>query len=166
METHILFFVAAVAAGAINTLAGGGGLLTFPLLTLVLSPVAADATSSAALLPAYPTAVWSTRRELAGAYRRWLGFLLATSAVGGLAGTLMLVRTDDRNFVFLVPWVVLGARRCSYWSRSKCRRIGVNDVPYVKTPALEHLLAPRIPYPPTRTRSSRCPLRGTALLRL
>jgi uncharacterized membrane protein YfcA len=108
VETHILFFVAAVAAGAINTLAGGGGLLTFPLLTLVLSPVAADATSSAALLPAYPTAVWSTRRELAGAYRRWLGFLLATSAVGGLAGTLMLVRTDDRNFVFLVPWVVLG----------------------------------------------------------
>ncbi len=108
METHILFFVAAVAAGAINTLAGGGGLLTFPLLTLVLSPVAADATSSVALLPAYPTAVWSTRRELAGAHRRWLGFLLATSVAGGLAGTLMLVRTDDRNFVFLVPWVVLG----------------------------------------------------------
>ena len=108
METHILFFVAAVAAGAINTLAGGGGLLTFPLLTLVLSPVTADATSSVALLPAYPTAVWSTRRELAGAHRRWLGFLLATSVVGGLAGTLMLVRTDDRNFVFLVPWVVLG----------------------------------------------------------
>jgi uncharacterized membrane protein YfcA len=36
VEPHILFFVAAVAAGAINTLAGGGGLLTFPLLTLVL----------------------------------------------------------------------------------------------------------------------------------
>jgi uncharacterized protein len=59
METQILFFLAAIAAGAINTLAGGGGLLTFPLLTLVDSPVVADATSALALLPyrrvAYPS---------------------------------------------------------------------------------------------------------------
>jgi len=58
VETHvILLFLAAVVAGAINMLAGGGGLLTFPLLTLVVSPVAADATSALALLPAYSTAV-------------------------------------------------------------------------------------------------------------
>ena len=82
-----------------------------PLLTLVLSPAAADATSALALLPAYPTAVWRTRRELAGVRRRWLWLLLATSVVGGLAGALMLVRTDDRNFVFLMPWLVLGRSR-------------------------------------------------------
>lgn len=82
-----------------------------PLLTLVLSPAAADATSSLALLPANPTAVWRTRRELAGVRRRWLWLLLATSLVGGLAGALMLVRTDDRNFVFLMPWLVLGRSR-------------------------------------------------------
>jgi hypothetical protein len=46
METHILFFVAAVAAGLINSMAGGGGLITFPLLALVLPPVVADATSA------------------------------------------------------------------------------------------------------------------------
>ena len=72
MEIHILFFVAAILAGAINSLAGGGGLITFPLLTLVVSPVTADATSAFALLPAYPTATWRTRGELAEVPRRWL----------------------------------------------------------------------------------------------
>src|SRR5215210_6472844 len=107
METHILLFLAAIAAGTINTLAGGGGLLTFPLLTLVVSPVAADATSALALLPAYPTALRRTRHELAGVNRAWLWLLLVTSVVGGLAGALMLVWTGDRNFEFLVPWLVL-----------------------------------------------------------
>jgi uncharacterized membrane protein YfcA len=36
--THFLFFLAAILAGAINSLAGGGGLITFPLLTLVIPP--------------------------------------------------------------------------------------------------------------------------------
>jgi uncharacterized protein len=57
LEIYLLFFVAAIAAGAINALAGGGGLITFPLLTLVLPPVTADATSAVALLLAYPAAV-------------------------------------------------------------------------------------------------------------
>ena len=56
METYVLFFLASIAAGVINALAGGGGLITFPLLMLVVSPVTADATSSVALLLAYPTA--------------------------------------------------------------------------------------------------------------
>ncbi len=56
METDVLFFLASIAAGVINALAGGGGLITFPLLMLVVSPVTADATSSVALLLAYPTA--------------------------------------------------------------------------------------------------------------
>ncbi len=65
--------------------------MTFPLLALVVSPVAADATSAFALLPAYPTAVWRTRSELAGVGLRWLWWLLPTSVVGGLVGALMLV---------------------------------------------------------------------------
>lgn len=108
METHILFFVAAVAAGAINALAGGGGLITFPLLALVVPPVVADATSALALLPAYPSAVWRTRRALREVPRRWLGALLVPSVLGGLAGALALVWSGDRNFEFLVPWLVLG----------------------------------------------------------
>jgi hypothetical protein len=62
----------AVAAGLINSLAGGGGLITFPLLTLVVPPVVADATSALALLPAYPSAVWRTRSKLRDVRRLWL----------------------------------------------------------------------------------------------
>ena len=107
METHVLFFVASIAAGAINALAGGGGLITFPLLMLVVAPVTADATSAVALLSAYPAAVWRTRGQLAGVLnRRWLWLLLIPSLLGGLLGALLLSRTRDRNFVELVPWLV------------------------------------------------------------
>ena len=108
MVTHILFFVAAIAAGLINSLAGGGGLITFPLLALVVSPVVADATSALALLPAYPGAVWRTRSKLRAVPRLWLWLFLVTSAFGGLVGALLLVWTGDRNFLFLVPWLVFG----------------------------------------------------------
>lgn len=108
MEIHILFFVAAVVAGAINSLAGGGGLITFPLLTLVVPPLVADATSALALLPAYPAAVWRTRSRLGEIPRRWLWLLLVPSVLGGLIGALMLVWTSERNFEFLIPWLVLG----------------------------------------------------------
>jgi uncharacterized membrane protein YfcA len=108
VETHILFFVAAVLAAAINSLAGGG-LITFPLRALVEPPVVADATSALALLPAYPAAVWRTRGELTAVPRRWVWLLLIPSVLGGLVGALLLVWTGDRNFVFMVPWLVLGA---------------------------------------------------------
>ena len=70
METYVLFFVATIVAGGINTLAGGG-LITFPLLMLVVSPVTADATSAVALFSPYPTAVWRTRSQLTSAVRQW-----------------------------------------------------------------------------------------------
>jgi uncharacterized membrane protein YfcA len=54
VETHALFFIAAIVAGAINALAGCGGLITFPLLALVVPPVTADATSALAPAVRYP----------------------------------------------------------------------------------------------------------------
>src|SRR5215472_7934759 len=62
---YFFFFIATVLAGAINALAGGGGLITFPLLMLVVTPVTVDATSAVALFFAYPTAVWRNRDRLA-----------------------------------------------------------------------------------------------------
>jgi uncharacterized membrane protein YfcA len=66
VETYLLFFIASIVGGVINALAGGGGLITFPLLMLVVGPVTADATSAIALFPAYPAAVYRTRNLLAG----------------------------------------------------------------------------------------------------
>jgi uncharacterized protein len=92
--THFLFFLAAILAGAINSLAGGGGLITFPLLTFVMPAVAADATSSIGLVLAYPTAVWRTRHEIATIPRRLIWWLLVPSVLGGLVGALLLVYTN------------------------------------------------------------------------
>ena len=110
METHFLFFIASVIGGVINTLAGGGGLITFPLLMLVVGPVTADATSAVALFPAYPAAVWRTRNLLTGVLGSgWLWLLLIPSVLGGLIGALLLSHTGNRNFVEFVPWLVLVA---------------------------------------------------------
>lgn len=135
MEVHILFFVAAVVAGAVNALAGGGGLITFPLLALVVAPVVADATSAVALLLAYPTAVWRTRDQLAEVPRRWVWLLLVPCMLGGLLGALLLVWTGDRNFTFLVPWLVLGGTvlfvvqpALSQWNRNRAQaRSSIGD---------------------------------------
>jgi uncharacterized protein len=107
VDTYVLFFVASIVAGAINALAGGGGLITFPLLMQVVAPVTADATSAVALFSAYPAAVWRTRGQLSGVFnRKWFWLLLIPSLLGGLLGALLLSRTGDRNFVELVPWLV------------------------------------------------------------
>jgi uncharacterized protein len=70
--------------------------------------VAADATSSVGLVLAYPAAVWRTRREIATIPRRLVWLLLVPSVLGGLVGALLLVYTNERNFTYLVPWLILG----------------------------------------------------------
>ena len=106
--SYFFFFIATIVAGTINALAGGGGLITFPLLMLIVTPVTADATSALALFFAYPTAVWRTRSQLEGVFgREWLWLLLIPSVLGGLIGGVLLSRTDNRNFIQLVPWLVL-----------------------------------------------------------
>ena len=110
MLSDFSFFIATVLAGTINALAGGGGLITFPLLMLVLTPVTADATSAVALFFAYPTAVWRTREQLADVFgQAWLWLLLIPSVLGGLIGAVLLSRTHNRSFIQLVPWLVLVA---------------------------------------------------------
>ena len=107
--SYFLLFVATVLAGTINALAGGGGLITFPLLMLVVTPVTADATSAVALFFAYPTAVWRTRSQLEGVLGRgWLWLILIPSVLGGLIGAVLLSR-GNRNFIQSIPWLVLVA---------------------------------------------------------
>lgn len=132
-----LFFLAAIAAGEMNALAGGGGLITFTLLMLIVPPVTADATSAVALVAGYPAAVWRTRGELTDAVRsRWLWLLLVPSVLGGLAGALLLKWSGDRNFVEAVPWLVLVATllilmRPILVSRSHSERLQPNFAPWL-----------------------------------
>ena len=97
------------AAGVMNSIAGGGTLLTFPALVgLGVPPVIANATSTVALWPGALSSMWGYRGELAGA-RTWAVRFALPSLLGGLAGALLLLVTSDRTFAALVPWLVLGA---------------------------------------------------------
>jgi uncharacterized membrane protein YfcA len=100
--------LAASAAGAVNSIAGGGTLLTFPGLLTVVSPVVANGTSTVALVPGSLSAAWGYRREMRGQGRR-LVLLALPSVAGGVVGSLLVTRLDLRYFDRLVPWLILTA---------------------------------------------------------
>lgn len=107
---QLLLSLAAVAAGAMNALAGGGTLVTFPaLLAVGVSPVAANATNAVALVPGSLSAGWGFRRELGAHSGRVLAALVASSLAGGLVGAWLVVVAGDVLFGALVPWLILGA---------------------------------------------------------
>jgi uncharacterized protein len=104
-----LAFVAAAAGGAVNAVAGGGTLLTFPAIVgLGLTPLVANATSTVALWPAALGSMWGYRRELVGA-RRWVVGFAAPSLAGGAVGAGLLLYTSPDTFARIVPFLVLGA---------------------------------------------------------
>ncbi len=97
---------AAFFAGAINSIAGGGTLLTFPSLLAVLSPVMANGTSTMALLPGSLASAWAYRNDAAHP-PKLLWWLFGPSLGGGMLGALLVTRTDERYFAALVPWLIL-----------------------------------------------------------
>ena len=106
---YVYVALAAVAAGAINAVAGGGSLITFPTLIAVgLSPVTASITNTVALCPGYLGATLAQRRDLVGQGRR-AALLLPVGAAGGVAGAFLLLNTDEGAFDFAVPFLLLFA---------------------------------------------------------
>ena len=105
----LIIFVAGIGAGAINAVAGGGTLLSFPvLLWLGRDPIVANASNAVALWPGSLASAVGFRRELAAA-PRLLRTLLPPSAVGGAVGGYLLLVTPTRLFSALVPFLILGA---------------------------------------------------------
>lgn len=99
----------AFAAGAMNAMAGGGTILTFPTLIFLGMPaITANATSTVALLPGAAASMAGFRREVA-ANRRWLKTLFLPSLVGGVIGSVLLLRTPEKVFANLAPLLVLFA---------------------------------------------------------
>jgi uncharacterized membrane protein YfcA len=102
-------FLAAVLGGAVNAIAGGGTLLTFPALVgLGVPALVANATSTVALWPGALGSMWGYREELGGA-RAWVLRLTLPSVAGGAVGAWMLLRTPPDRFARIVPFLVLGA---------------------------------------------------------
>ncbi len=103
----VLVALAAVAAGAINALAGGGTLITFPVLVAVgVPPVAANVTNTVALCPGYVGGTLAQRKDLKGQEKRFW-YLIPAAVVGGLIGGILLLHTGEKLFRGLVPWLIL-----------------------------------------------------------
>lgn len=96
-------------AGAVNSVAGGGTIISFPVLVWAgIDPVAASATNSVALFPATVSGTWGFQRDLTETGRGW--WLLAIPATaGGLAGAALLLAIEPVIFELLAPWLVLAA---------------------------------------------------------
>jgi uncharacterized protein len=104
----VLLTAAAFLGGALNSLAGGGTLVTFPALLLAaLNPIDANASSVVALFPATFAGAWAYRRSMFDVTEVNVARLSALSLIGGLLGALLLLWTPTSVFAGLVPWLVL-----------------------------------------------------------
>jgi uncharacterized membrane protein YfcA len=100
---------AGFGAGAVNAVAGGGSLISFPALLAAGYPsITANVTNAIAVLPGYVGGSLAYRRELAGQRAR-IRALALTSAAGAAAGAALLLVSPASVFEAIVPWLILAA---------------------------------------------------------
>jgi uncharacterized membrane protein YfcA len=100
-------------ASAVNSVAGGGTILTFPALVAILPDtparmVIANATSTIGLWPGAMTAAWAYRGERRD-QPEWARRLLLPSVAGAVIGSTLVVWLPPDWFAVLVPWLILVA---------------------------------------------------------
>ena len=107
LATVLLLAAAGFAAGAVNAVAGGGSLISFPALLAAGYPsVPANVTNTVALWPGYAGSVAGSRPELAGQRLR-VQALGVTSVAGAVLGAVLLLRTSAEAFRAVVPFLIL-----------------------------------------------------------
>ncbi len=105
----VVLALAAFLAGAINAVAGGGSLVSFPVLVAAGYPAkTANVTNTVALWPGYLGGTFGYRRELEGQWRRAV-LLTVPSIAGALAGSAILLATSESAFEAVVPFLILFA---------------------------------------------------------
>lgn len=105
----VLLAVAGLLAGAVNAVAGGGSLISFPaLLAVGLPSVTANVTNTVALWPGYIGGAVPYRAELSAQRARVIALGL-TSLAGAALGAVLLLTTPGSVFTLLVPYLVLSA---------------------------------------------------------
>lgn len=104
---YLLIAIAALLAGAVNALAGGGTLITFPVLTFLGVPaISASITNTVALSPGYLGGTLAQAKDLQGQKNRlWL--ILPASILGGILGGFFLLQTGEKLFNELIPYLIL-----------------------------------------------------------
>src|SRR5690349_1468388 len=103
----VVIFVAAMLAGALNSVAGGGSFISYPALVFSGVPVInANTTSTIALWPGTVASVGAYRNEIANE-RAGLWPLLVASLLGGIIGAMILLGTPQNTFAKLLPFLLL-----------------------------------------------------------
>jgi uncharacterized membrane protein YfcA len=101
--------LAALAAGAANTVAGGGTIISFPVLVWIgLPSVTANATNTVGLWSGSVGGAWSYREQLATLDAKWVWMALP-ALVGGGAGAWLLINLPENWFDWVAPFMVIGA---------------------------------------------------------
>jgi uncharacterized membrane protein YfcA len=107
--TYAFLAAASFVAGAMNAIAGGGTLITFPtLLGAGISPVVANATSTISLVPGSLAGAYGFRAELRSVLKAIKLFAIP-AIIGGLVGAKLMLWGGDELLGTLVPWLILGA---------------------------------------------------------
>lgn len=110
MWDYALIIAAGFGAGVINSIAGGGTFLTFPALVWIgIPPIAANATSTLAVLPGYLSAALGYREDLARIDTKDLRKAVVVSLGGGLAGGLALLVSNEAFFALVIPLLLFAA---------------------------------------------------------
>ena len=119
MSSYFLLFAAALGAGLMNSVAGGGSFLTFPALVFTGVPsIIANASSTVGLLPGVFTSAWAYRRHFKPLEGVSFKALFAVSVAGGVTGALLLLYTSQAMFDVIIPWLLLLATFVFVFGRS------------------------------------------------
>ena len=110
MKSDLLLIGAALIAGVLNAVAGGGSFFTFPALVFTgVPPIIANASSTVALFPGAFASAWGYREDFQSFEGVSLTSVLGVSILGGIGGALLLLYTPDATFDVIVPWLLLTA---------------------------------------------------------
>ena len=128
----LLVALASAGGGMINSIAGGGTLLTFPaLIGLGVSPVVANATSTVALWPGSLASFWGYRSQIQGIRAWWLHWAVP-SLLGGITGAVILIVRPEAEFASLVPYLIWGATALFLFQKPVLAWIGVHTSPHAE----------------------------------
>ncbi len=103
----VIATISAIIAGFVNAIAGGGTLISFPvLIALGLPAVTANVTNTLALCPGYLSGTLAQRKDLKGQHKK-LWVLVPVSLIGGAIGGWLLISTEEKNFRIIIPYLIL-----------------------------------------------------------
>ncbi|MEV8373738.1 sulfite exporter TauE/SafE family protein [Kribbella sp. NPDC056861] len=107
MTTLLIVLLAGIAAGALNSVGGGGSFVAFPALVAVgVTAVTANAATTVALLPGGLASLWVYRRDLRPLPNTSIPVLTWTSVLGGALGAVLLLLLPSESFDAVVPWLL------------------------------------------------------------